>query len=65
MGKCHYQGRNGFRCTCDTGQSASLSTENWLADPCDNCEHAMGLHDDFGAANESVPETLRTSQRRE
>src|SRR6266487_6626754 len=48
MGPCQFQGNNGFRCACPSGEWTVSSSDSWSFIPCEKCGHPMEVHHDYG-----------------
>ena len=48
MGRCMFTGRNGSTCSCTSGSCTSASGANTTEERCDDCEHLMSIHKDYG-----------------
>ena len=48
MGSCTFKVKNGAMCSCTSGSCTSKAWANAIEERCENCEHLMSLHSDYG-----------------
>ncbi|EED20554.1 hypothetical protein TSTA_037720 [Talaromyces stipitatus ATCC 10500] len=55
MGPCQFQGNNGFRCTCPSGECTLFSDDPRRPIFCENCGHVMDVHRDYDKRHLPLP----------
>jgi hypothetical protein len=48
MGHCTFTFKNGSTCPCTSGSCTSTSGANTTEERCEDCEHLMAMHKDYG-----------------